>query len=95
MTRNNGSGGHGEAPLHGQEPPEWVLDISLPCLAHDILQMREAVSEVNNFANPLYLLGDDRRFFVLSLSGMAFLPASISYLIGTNLFGILANKMGR
>ncbi|NXX06898.1 chromaffin granule amine transporter [Larus michahellis] len=27
--------------------------------------------------------------------GMAFLPASISYLIGTNLFGILANKMGR
>ncbi|NXO57199.1 VMAT1 protein, partial [Aramus guarauna] len=27
--------------------------------------------------------------------GTAFLPASISYLIGTNLFGILANKMGR
>ncbi|XP_041327616.1 chromaffin granule amine transporter [Pyrgilauda ruficollis] len=27
--------------------------------------------------------------------GMAFLPASISYLIGTNLFGILANRMGR
>ncbi|XP_035235087.1 chromaffin granule amine transporter [Anguilla anguilla] len=27
--------------------------------------------------------------------GMAFLPASMSYLIGTNLFGILANKMGR
>ncbi|NXH69179.1 VMAT1 protein, partial [Hydrobates tethys] len=27
--------------------------------------------------------------------GMAFLPASISYIIGTNLFGILANKMGR
>ncbi|NXP70401.1 VMAT1 protein, partial [Ramphastos sulfuratus] len=27
--------------------------------------------------------------------GLAFLPASISYLIGTNLFGILANKMGR
>ncbi|NWW05150.1 VMAT1 protein, partial [Oreocharis arfaki] len=26
--------------------------------------------------------------------GMAFLPASISYLIGTNLFGILANRMG-
>ncbi|KAI2661388.1 Chromaffin granule amine transporter [Labeo rohita] len=29
------------------------------------------------------------------LAGMAFLPASVSYLIGTNLFGILANKMGR
>ncbi|XP_075938637.1 chromaffin granule amine transporter-like [Anarhichas minor] len=27
--------------------------------------------------------------------GMAFLPASISYLIGTNLFGVMANKMGR
>uniref|UniRef100_A0AAY4AWF5 Major facilitator superfamily (MFS) profile domain-containing protein n=1 Tax=Denticeps clupeoides TaxID=299321 RepID=A0AAY4AWF5_9TELE len=27
--------------------------------------------------------------------GMAFLPASVSYLIGTNLFGMLANKMGR
>ncbi|XP_029296449.1 chromaffin granule amine transporter [Cottoperca gobio] len=27
--------------------------------------------------------------------GLAFLPASISYLIGTNLFGVLANKMGR
>ncbi|NWI25117.1 VMAT1 protein, partial [Sula dactylatra] len=27
--------------------------------------------------------------------GMAFLPASVPYLIGTNLFGILANKMGR
>ncbi|MEQ2159527.1 hypothetical protein GOODEAATRI_023931 [Goodea atripinnis] len=26
---------------------------------------------------------------------MAFLPASVSYLIGTNLFGVLANKMGR
>ncbi|XP_061448562.1 chromaffin granule amine transporter isoform X2 [Rhineura floridana] len=27
--------------------------------------------------------------------GIAFLPASLSYLIGTNLFGMLANKMGR
>uniref|UniRef100_A0AAX7STY6 Major facilitator superfamily (MFS) profile domain-containing protein n=1 Tax=Astatotilapia calliptera TaxID=8154 RepID=A0AAX7STY6_ASTCA len=27
--------------------------------------------------------------------GIAFLPASVSYLIGTNLFGVLANKMGR
>ncbi|XP_056134233.1 chromaffin granule amine transporter [Lampris incognitus] len=27
--------------------------------------------------------------------GMAFLPASVSYLIGTNLFGVMANKMGR
>ncbi|NXA41709.1 VMAT1 protein, partial [Eudromia elegans] len=27
--------------------------------------------------------------------GMAFLPASVSYLVGTNLFGVLAHKMGR
>ncbi|XP_075389988.1 synaptic vesicular amine transporter [Tenrec ecaudatus] len=27
--------------------------------------------------------------------GVAFLPASVSYLIGTNIFGILAHKMGR
>ncbi|XP_066109360.1 chromaffin granule amine transporter isoform X1 [Saccopteryx bilineata] len=26
--------------------------------------------------------------------GLAFLPASVSYLIGTNLFGVLANRMG-
>ncbi|XP_042557720.1 chromaffin granule amine transporter isoform X1 [Dipodomys spectabilis] len=27
--------------------------------------------------------------------GLAFLPASVSYLIGTNLFGVLANRIGR
>ncbi|XP_048378772.1 chromaffin granule amine transporter isoform X1 [Stegostoma tigrinum] len=27
--------------------------------------------------------------------GLAFLPSTISYLMGTNLFGVLANKMGR
>lgn len=27
--------------------------------------------------------------------GLAFLPASVAYLIGTNLFGVLANKLGR
>lgn len=32
---------------------------------------------------------------VCCVAGMAFLPASVSYLIGTNLFGVLANKMGR
>uniref|UniRef100_A0A8C3JN34 Solute carrier family 18 member A1 n=1 Tax=Calidris pygmaea TaxID=425635 RepID=A0A8C3JN34_9CHAR len=44
---------------------------------------------------PLPSHRDDTRFCILSPSGMAFLPASISYLIGTNLFGVLANKMGR
>ncbi|XP_067250103.1 chromaffin granule amine transporter isoform X2 [Chanodichthys erythropterus] len=33
--------------------------------------------------------------YILISAGMAFLPASVFYLIGTNLFGILANKMGR
>ncbi|XP_054572784.1 chromaffin granule amine transporter isoform X2 [Eptesicus fuscus] len=33
--------------------------------------------------------------YILVAAGLAFLPASISYLIGTNLFGVLANKMGR
>ncbi|KAH0623193.1 hypothetical protein JD844_031247 [Phrynosoma platyrhinos] len=33
--------------------------------------------------------------YILIAAGVAFLPASVSYLIGTNLFGILANKMGR
>lgn len=28
-------------------------------------------------------------------SGVAFIPASVSYLIGTNIFGVLAHKMGR
>lgn len=67
VTRSNDSGGHGEAPLHGWAPTEWVLDVGLPCLAHDILRMREAAREVNIFVDPLYLLGDDTLFFTLSL----------------------------
>ncbi|XP_008848409.1 chromaffin granule amine transporter isoform X2 [Nannospalax galili] len=33
--------------------------------------------------------------YILVAAGLAFLPASVAYLIGTNLFGVLANKMGR
>ncbi|XP_003794045.1 chromaffin granule amine transporter isoform X2 [Otolemur garnettii] len=33
--------------------------------------------------------------YILVAAGLVFLPASVSYLIGTNLFGVLANKMGR
>ncbi|XP_021554607.1 chromaffin granule amine transporter isoform X3 [Halichoerus grypus] len=33
--------------------------------------------------------------YILVAAGLAFLPASVSYLIGINLFGVLANKMGR
>ena len=34
-------------------------------------------------------------FLILFISGVAFLPASISYLIGTNIFGPVASKIGR
>uniref|UniRef100_A0A8C3X2P7 Solute carrier family 18 member A1 n=1 Tax=Catagonus wagneri TaxID=51154 RepID=A0A8C3X2P7_9CETA len=33
--------------------------------------------------------------YILVAAGLAFLPASVSYLIGTTFFGTLANKMGR
>ncbi|MGH0153863.1 UNVERIFIED_CONTAM: hypothetical protein FKN15_025687 [Acipenser sinensis] len=33
--------------------------------------------------------------YILIAAGIAFVPASISYLIGTNIFGVLAHKMGR
>ncbi|XP_012880672.1 PREDICTED: chromaffin granule amine transporter isoform X2 [Dipodomys ordii] len=33
--------------------------------------------------------------YILVAAGLAFLPASVSYLIGTNLFGVLANRIGR
>lgn len=49
--------------MHGDAPPERVLDLSLPCLAHDILQTREAVTEVAIFPNPLCLLESDTCFF--------------------------------
>ncbi|XP_006156500.1 chromaffin granule amine transporter isoform X2 [Tupaia chinensis] len=42
---------------------------------------------------PLFTLLKDP--YILVAAGLAFLPASVSYLIGTNLFGVLANKMGR
>lgn len=45
--------------------------------------------------NLLWFLKHETFFNPFSLPGMAFLPASISYLVGTNLFGILANRMGR
>ncbi|KAM6220264.1 chromaffin granule amine transporter isoform 2-T2 [Rhynchocyon petersi] len=42
---------------------------------------------------PLFTLLRDP--YILVAAGVAFLPGSLSYLIGTNLFGVLANKMGR
>ncbi|RXN20826.1 chromaffin granule amine transporter isoform X2 [Labeo rohita] len=53
------------------------------------------------FGSVMYeFVGKSSPFLILAFlavfdGGMAFLPASVSYLIGTNLFGILANKMGR
>ncbi|PNI34700.1 SLC18A1 isoform 7 [Pan troglodytes] len=51
------------------------------------------VSPESAKGTPLFLLLKDP--YILVAAGLAFLPASVSYLIGTNLFGVLANKMGR
>uniref|UniRef100_A0A9L0K3V9 Solute carrier family 18 member A1 n=1 Tax=Equus asinus TaxID=9793 RepID=A0A9L0K3V9_EQUAS len=51
------------------------------------------VSPENAKGTPLLTLLKDP--YILVAAGLAFLPASVSYLIGTNLFGVLANKMGR
>ncbi|XP_025250282.1 chromaffin granule amine transporter isoform X2 [Theropithecus gelada] len=51
------------------------------------------VSPESAKGTPLFMLLKDP--YILVAAGLAFLPASVSYLIGTNLFGVLANKMGR
>ncbi|XP_035307771.1 chromaffin granule amine transporter isoform X2 [Cricetulus griseus] len=51
------------------------------------------VSSENAMGTPLLTLLKDP--YILVAAGLAFLPASVAYLIGTNLFGVLANKMGR
>nr|XP_027782937.1 chromaffin granule amine transporter isoform X2 [Marmota flaviventris] len=51
------------------------------------------VSPESAKGTPLLMLLKDP--YILVAAGLAFLPASVSYLIGTNLFGVLANKMGR
>uniref|UniRef100_A0A5F9DUW0 Solute carrier family 18 member A1 n=1 Tax=Oryctolagus cuniculus TaxID=9986 RepID=A0A5F9DUW0_RABIT len=51
------------------------------------------VSPESTQGTPLFMLLRDP--YILVAAGLAFLPASVSYLIGTNLFGVLANKMGR
>uniref|UniRef100_A0A2I2YAD0 Solute carrier family 18 member A1 n=1 Tax=Gorilla gorilla gorilla TaxID=9595 RepID=A0A2I2YAD0_GORGO len=51
------------------------------------------VSPESAKGTPLFMLLKDP--YILVAAGLAFLPASVSYLIGTNLFGVLANRMGR
>ncbi|XP_030740459.1 chromaffin granule amine transporter isoform X2 [Echinops telfairi] len=51
------------------------------------------VSPERVMGTPLFTLLKDP--YILVAAGLAFLPGSLSYLIGTNLFGVLANKMGR
>uniref|UniRef100_A0A8C8YYB4 Solute carrier family 18 member A1 n=1 Tax=Prolemur simus TaxID=1328070 RepID=A0A8C8YYB4_PROSS len=51
------------------------------------------VSPESTKGTPLLTLLRDP--YILVAAGLVFLPASVSYLIGTNLFGVLANKMGR
>ncbi|OXB63439.1 hypothetical protein ASZ78_005188 [Callipepla squamata] len=57
-----------------------------------VLQPSRAQAESQKGTPLLTLLKDP---YIIIAAGVAFLPASISYLIGTNLFGILAHKMGR
>ncbi|XP_035185367.1 synaptic vesicular amine transporter isoform X2 [Oxyura jamaicensis] len=57
-----------------------------------VLQPSRAQAESQKGTPLLTLLKDP---YIIIAAGIAFLPASISYLIGTNLFGILAHKMGR
>ncbi|MGH0179720.1 UNVERIFIED_CONTAM: hypothetical protein FKN15_002273 [Acipenser sinensis] len=53
------------------------------------------------FGSVMYeFVGKTAPFLILAVlalldGGVAFVPASISYLIGTNIFGVLAHKMGR
>ncbi|XP_037255284.1 synaptic vesicular amine transporter isoform X2 [Falco biarmicus] len=57
-----------------------------------VLQPSRAQAESQKGTPLLTLLKDP---YIIIAAGVAFLPASISYLIGTNLFGILAHKVGR
>ncbi|KAM9610652.1 synaptic vesicular amine transporter isoform 2-T2 [Morphnus guianensis] len=57
-----------------------------------VLQPSRAQAESQKGTPLLTLLKDP---YIIIAAGVAFIPASISYLIGTNLFGILAHKMGR
>ncbi|XP_070608741.1 synaptic vesicular amine transporter isoform X2 [Erythrolamprus reginae] len=57
-----------------------------------ILQPSKIQPESQKGASLLTLLRDP---YILIAAGVAFIPASISYLIGTNVFGRLAHKMGR
>eukprot|EP00058_Branchiostoma_floridae_P002640 XP_002588128.1 hypothetical protein BRAFLDRAFT_87649 [Branchiostoma floridae] len=50
-------------------------------------------TKVDMIGDPLHKLLRDP--YILVAAGVAFLPASISYLIGTALFGNLAHRMGR
>ncbi|MGH0123921.1 UNVERIFIED_CONTAM: hypothetical protein FKN15_015447 [Acipenser sinensis] len=57
-----------------------------------ILQPSKAEHESQEGTSLFALLRDP---YILIAAGVAFVPASISYLIGTNIFGVLAHKMGR
>uniref|UniRef100_A0A8C0UD94 Solute carrier family 18 member A1 n=1 Tax=Cyanistes caeruleus TaxID=156563 RepID=A0A8C0UD94_CYACU len=69
------------ALLDGGEKPKGALCFSNMAVA--MLEPTLPIWMLQTMCSPQWQLG------------MAFLPASVSYLIGTNLFGILANRMGR
>ncbi|XP_078420783.1 synaptic vesicular amine transporter isoform X2 [Cetorhinus maximus] len=57
-----------------------------------ILQPSKAQPESQKGSSLFTLLRDP---YILIAAGIAFVPASVSYLIGTNIFGVLAHRMGR
>ncbi|XP_066476967.1 synaptic vesicular amine transporter isoform X2 [Tiliqua scincoides] len=66
-----------------------VLDGAIQLL---ILHPSRIQPESQKGASLLTLLRDP---YIIIAAGVAFIPASVSYLIGTNMFGVLAHKMGR
>ncbi|KAI5102697.1 synaptic vesicular amine transporter [Silurus meridionalis] len=66
-----------------------VLDGALQLF---VLQPSKVEPESQKGTSLMTLMRDP---YILIAAGVAFLPASISYLIGTNIFAVLANKMGR
>lgn len=78
---------------------EWNRVIALRFILHELIDVSGAIT----FANmgiamlepslPIWMM--DTMGASRWKQGATFLPASISYLIGTNLFGPLGHRMGR
>ncbi|KAH0623713.1 hypothetical protein JD844_006788 [Phrynosoma platyrhinos] len=70
----------------------YIITSFLAAIQLLILQPSRIQPESQKGASLLTLLRDP---YIIIAAGVAFIPASVSYLIGTNIFGVLAHKMGR